>query len=83
MNELNSKIALADKLDEIYSQLRFMNVVLRGALDIMEKEGVNAHEAIRASGNTAAETAHDAFISTLLYLHDQIADIISQYDSTT
>lgn len=60
-----------------------MDVVLRGALDIMEKEGVNAHEAIRASGNTAAETAHDAFISTLLYLHDQIADIISQYDSTT
>lgn len=82
MNYVNA-IRLCDKLDEIYSQLRFMNVVLRGALDIMEKEGVNAHEAIRASGNTAAETAHDAFISTLLYLHDQIADIISQYDSTT
>ena len=67
---------LSDKLSTTYSELRFMNIILRGILDIVDNEGAAAYAAIHASDNRRAEVVYDSMIATIFYLNERIARLI-------
>lgn len=76
--QTDSFVIVSDKLADIYSELRFLNVVVRGALDVAENEGIAACSVIQAAKEPDAETAYDALLASLFYINERLSSIISE-----
>jgi len=75
----NESVYLGDKLSSVFSELQLMHIMTRGAIEIIENEGISTYAAVCKAGNEYDRMTFDSLAAVIYHIDSNLSRLMKAY----